>query len=306
MEEAMERLASMELWRYDSLVLAIGANNSLLLTPVDVWQRSLERVLSYLDEKVATGTGIYLVAVPPISSIDVHAGYIGWLADRHANRLNAETRKVAARFSNVTFIPFSPLVKADFSRYRSSATYQQWAGVIAAPLIKDLRGDDRSDPEVRQNELARQRALEIVGILDSEVEERFTRIATLGSQLFGCEQTVIGFVDRDRLWLKAVSAPTELGALDYPRVGSFADWTIRQHSAFVVTDATKDPRFAQHPAVTGSARIRFFAGYPIESPFGERIGVIGALSTETRSWSDSETTLLRDLALMVQRELAGG
>jgi len=56
--------------------------------------------------------------------------------------------------------------------------------------------------------------------------------------------------------------------------------------------------------VTGEPFVRFYAGYPIESPFGERIGVICVLDHESRTWSAKDTALLRDLALMVQKELA--
>jgi hypothetical protein len=303
-ETALPPLTSMELWRYDSIVLSLGANNSLLLTPVKKWQSAYTEILEYLNENVATGTGIYLVAVPPISSIDVFAGFAGWMAERHANRLNAETRRLAGRYSNVTFVPFSPLVKADFTRYRSAATYQQWASVIAAPLIRDLgRADRGDDSSAHLNELSRQQALDVIGILDSAAEERFTRIAVLASQLFGTDQTLIAFIDRDRLWIKAASVVDAERTTEMPRAGSFADWAIREPAPFVVTDASRDPRFAQHEAVTGGPNLRFYAAYPIESPFGERIGVISVIANQPRTWSDSETKLLRDLALMVQREL---
>lgn len=308
-QNALEPLASVELWRYDSIVLSIGTNNSLLLTSVSVWNRHLAAILDYLDENTATGTGVYLVAIPPISSIDVTAGYIGRVAERHAHRLNTESRRIAARYSAVTFVPFSPLVKADFTRYRSAATYQQWASVIAAPLIKDLNRAERGDPAhvpEHLDEMARQHALDAMAIVDSDVEERFTRIAILSSQLFGVQQTLIAFVDHDRLFIKA-SSEESVRLPDRPRAGSFADYAIREPAPFVVEDAWNDPRFAHTDAVRNSRiMLRFYAAYPIESPFGERIGVISVLGREPRTWSDSETKLLRDLALMVQRELAAG
>ena len=119
--------------------------------------------------------------------------------------------------------------------------------------------------------------------------------------LFGSVTALITFVDHDRQWIKAASDtpfPNEL-----PRHGSFADYAIASPAPFVVEDARADARFAQNPRVIGEPFVRFYAGYPIESPFGERIGVICVLDHEPRSWSDQETVLLRDLALMVQKEL---
>ena len=307
-QTALDQLRSVELWRYDSIVLSIGTNNSLLLTPTSTWRKSFEAILRYLDENVATGTGIYVVAVPSVTSIDVTGGFVGWMAGRHANRLNAETRRLCARYPAVTFVPFSPLVVADFTRYRSAATYQQWASVIAAPLRRDLGRLDREDPEHSgyTDELARQRALDVIGIVDSAIEDRFTRIAVLATQLFGTDQTLIAFIDKDRLWVKAASVDGEDPVPDIPRAGSFADWAIREPGPFIVPDASIDPRFAHNESVVGPIHLRFYASYPIESPFGERIGVISVLAREPRSWSESETKLLRDLALMVQRELEIG
>jgi GAF domain-containing protein len=307
-QTAARALIAFDLGRYDSIVLSIGANNSLLLTSPRVWRRELRAVLDLIVDQVPADTGIYIVAVPPLSSIDVSAGYVGTIAARHANRLNAESRRLALLYASVTFVPFSPLVRADFTRYRSASTYQQWASVIAAPLITDLRRGVRpasgTADRGRSDELARQHALDAIGIVNSAPEERFTRIAVLGKQLFGVEQTLISFLDHERLWIKAAGDPDLLGEPVRVRSGSFSDWTIRQPAPFVVEDAALDPRFASSELVT-EVGIRFFAGYPIETSFGVRIGTVSVLSRAPRSWTESDTTLLRDLALMVQRELAG-
>lgn len=308
-QDSIAPLAALELWRYDSIVLCVGTNNALRLSGVAAWSKHLAALLEFLTTSTAAGTGIYLLAIPPISSIGVLLGYFGRLAQRHATQLNVETQKVTARYPATTFVPFSSDVTPDFTRYRSAATYQRWASVIAAPLIADLNRAARAEPGTvssHVDELARQHALDAMAIVDSDVEERFTRIAVLSTQLFGAEQTLIAFVDHERLFIKASSAAT-VRLPDRPRAGSFADVAIREPAPFVVRDTWADPRFAESEPVRNSRlNVRFYAAYPIESPFGERIGVISVLGREPRSWTDSETKLLRDLALMVQRELAAG
>ena len=43
---------------------------------------------------------------------------------------------------------------------------------------------------------------------------------------------------------------------------------------FIVPDARSDDRFRLNPVVVGGPKIRFYAGFPIESPSGERIGAL--------------------------------
>lgn len=57
-----------------------------------------------------------------------------------------------------------------------------------------------------------------------------------------------------------------------------------------------------HPLVVGAPHTRFYAGFPIESPSGERIGVLCVFDPEPRV-DEVDTVLLRELALMVQAEL---
>ena len=305
-EDAIEPLREIELWRYDAIMVTVGTNDALILITPEQWRARITSLIDYLLANAGVSTRVYIVAVPLISAIDIYAGMTGWLAERHANRMNSETKRICGRYDQVSYVPFSPLVRADFTRYRSAATYQQWAGLLGEPLIRDLITDRRADTELApaRDEYLRQEALNAAAILDTGEEERFDRIAILATQLFGSVTALITFVDHDRQWVKAASEKPF--PLELPRTGSFANHVINLPAPFVVEDASVDPRFSRNPMVVGEPHVRFYAGYPIESPFGERIGVICVLDREPRTWSDLETTLLRDLALMVQKELAAG
>ncbi|MDP3768553.1 MAG: SpoIIE family protein phosphatase, partial [Dehalococcoidia bacterium] len=63
---------------------------------------------------------------------------------------------------------------------------------------------------------------------------------------------------------------------------AFCDPTIRQSAVLVVPDATKDPRFRDNPVVTGEPGVRFYAGAPLISSDGYRLGSLCILDFEPR------------------------
>jgi serine phosphatase RsbU (regulator of sigma subunit) len=73
-----------------------------------------------------------------------------------------------------------------------------------------------------------------------------------------------------------------------------------------VPDASTDTRFSENPLVTGDPNIRFYAGYPLEGPGGERLGALCVFDPSPRELSGVEADLLRELAHWVQTEMMAG
>ena len=110
-------------------------------------------------------------------------------------------------------------------------------------------------------------------ILDSEKEAEFETITKEAADYFKVPIVAISLVDLGRQWFKSqVGLPVD----ETPRDQSFCDHVVRRKEevdpVMVVEDATKDERFRKNPLVTGGLNIRFYAGAPIESPEGERLG----------------------------------
>lgn len=150
------------------------------------------------------------------------------------------------------------------------------------------------------DESSRQSALDALHIVDTPPEERFDRITRLAQQLFDVETAAISLIDHDRQWFKS-KIGTDL--VEGKRSDAFCDITIRKPEIFDVPDATKDDRFARNPLVLGDPNIRFYAGYPLTTPSGERIGALCVFDPHPRSFTASEKELLKDLALWVQKEM---
>lgn len=150
-------------------------------------------------------------------------------------------------------------------------------------------------------ELARQRALDELRIVDTRPAERFDRITRMASRLLGFDRVEINFVDHDRLWTKA----STLGAgQSVERRDSFCSVTIHHADGLVVPDARTDPRFRDNPFVVGDAAIRFYAGHPIQGPDGQRVGAICVVDTELREFTAHQEVILREIAGWVQDELS--
>ena len=78
----------------------------------------------------------------------------------------------------------------------------------------------------------------------------------------------MSLVDENREWFKScVGVPAREGARDT----SFCGHTILERDTLVISDAAADERFADNPQVVEDG-IRFYAGHPLQTPEGERVG----------------------------------
>lgn len=150
------------------------------------------------------------------------------------------------------------------------------------------------------NEETRLGALRALNLLDTPPEERFDRLTRLTQRTFGAPIVVIALVDRDRAWFKSRIG---LAETEFARQGAFCDETL-EGGMLVVPDATKDPRFAGHRLVAGPPGIRFYAGHPLKGPDGSMVGSLSVFDTVPRTIDNEQRRALRDLAGMVEEQLA--
>jgi diguanylate cyclase (GGDEF)-like protein len=167
--------------------------------------------------------------------------------------------------------------------------------------IEGSRSVGGSAPATPVDEAARLAELRSLGLLDTDPEERFDRVTRLAQRLFDVPIALVSLVDHDRQWFKSRQG---LDATETPRDISFCGHAILDNEVLHVSDATRDPRFADNPLVQGEPRIRFYAGCPIVGPSGTKIGTLCIIDRSPRSLSERDTASLRDLAGMVEQELA--
>ncbi|MCC6918007.1 MAG: PAS domain S-box protein [Alphaproteobacteria bacterium] len=134
-------------------------------------------------------------------------------------------------------------------------------------------------------------------ILDTAPEPAFDRLAALAADLFDAPMALVSLVDARRQWGKARygDIPVEI-----PRDIAFCDHVVRdpEGRTLVVADAAQDPRFAANKLVTGEPGIRFYAGAPLVSPSGAKLGALCVLDTKPRPHTDERD--LRRLAMLAE------
>jgi PAS domain S-box-containing protein len=150
------------------------------------------------------------------------------------------------------------------------------------------------------DERLRLEALYALELLDTEPEERFDRITRLAAALFDEPIAVVNLIDADRQWAKACIG---LENRESPYAVSFCARAIGSDDALVVPDTHLDPRFAEMAVVTGPPYIRFYAGQPISTASGFRVGTLCIAGPEPRELTERELALLYDLARIAETEL---
>ncbi|MGA7179349.1 MAG: sensor domain-containing diguanylate cyclase [Thiobacillaceae bacterium] len=156
-------------------------------------------------------------------------------------------------------------------------------------------------PDIPEEEEARLKTLRSLNILDTPQEERFDRLTRMAKRMFGVPIALVSQVDENRQWFKSCVG---LSVSETPRDISFCGHAILGNEIFLIPDATKDERFADNPLVLHDPNIRFYAGCPLRSLNGNKLGTLCIIDQQPRNLGQEDLETLADLASMVERELA--
>lgn len=156
-------------------------------------------------------------------------------------------------------------------------------------------------PQLPENEAWRQQVLNALQLFDNGPDERFDRLTRMARRLFDVPIALVSLVDCDRQWFKSCIG---LDTRETSRDVSFCGHTILGDTIFVIPDATLDVRFFDNPLVVGPPHIRFYAGCPLHVAHNARVGTLCIIDTKPRVMTPDDAVALRDLASMVESELA--
>ncbi|WP_333627999.1 PAS domain S-box protein [Stenotrophomonas cyclobalanopsidis] len=140
-----------------------------------------------------------------------------------------------------------------------------------------------------------------LGVLDTPSEPVFDAIVAAAQAATGMPMGLISIVAEHRQWFKAnIGLPD---TSETPRDISFCTHAIERDALMEIPDARQDPLFASNPLVTGGPRIRHYAGIPLSSAQGARIGTLCLFDTMPGVLSPSQRELMVHLGRVTTQVL---
>lgn len=151
------------------------------------------------------------------------------------------------------------------------------------------------------SEADRLAALHALQILDTPPETAFDRITGIAAEHYGVPIALVSLVDDCRQWFKSRHG---LEATETRREVAFCARAIGSDEPFIVNDATVHPDFADNPLVTGPPHVRFYAGCPLITQPGIRVGTLCIIDHAPRpEFGRGDTGILAALAGLVVDEM---
>ncbi len=143
-------------------------------------------------------------------------------------------------------------------------------------------------------------ALREYRILDTGPEQSYDDITSLAAHICEVPIALISLVDTDRQWFKS---KVGVDVNETSRDVSFCAHAIAGQDPLVVKDARQEERFRDNPLVKGPPHIVFYAGVPLCTPGGSRIGTLCVIDHEPRELSPLQIRSLQALARQVVLQL---
>ncbi|HVG12789.1 MAG TPA: PAS domain-containing protein, partial [Flavisolibacter sp.] len=159
-------------------------------------------------------------------------------------------------------------------------------------LVKDI---------IPHNDVQRLEALRSFEILYTKAEDAFDNITQMMAGVFNAPMAFISLVDKEMVIYKSQVGP--FGKDYVRREDSLCSLAILGDGPLVIEDASMGSCFQDNPYVQAQGGIRFYAGAPLVTKTGYRIGAVCVVDTKPRSFSEAERDLLIRFSKLVMHEI---
>lgn len=295
-------LGDHDLAGYDAVVVVMGMNDAVRLTPLSSWERNVRALITHLRSGLRHDAPIVFAGIQPVSSVPPYGGAMAALGQRRADAMNAVTQRILASVVNSAFVPLgAPELEPD-RPYGSTTTYRAWAGTLVsatAPLLDAhrARGRDRRRSRIEALVWRWPAAPALLEAAADRGTPELRRLVNAAKIECGVTLAVATLLEGDRMWFAAASADTPVAI---PLTLSY-DMHVPSDRPMVVPDARDDVRFRDNPFIAQS-HLPFYAGYPIHDLSGRMIGTFCVLAPQPRPAASVPLTVLAKYAAQAEQE----
>jgi two-component sensor histidine kinase len=149
---------------------------------------------------------------------------------------------------------------------------------------------------IPENEAERMAAVRRYDVLDTPPDGAFDRVTALAARRFNVPISIISIVDEDRIWFKSHHG---LPVQEIGREPGLCASAILSTEPHILENAILDPRSMANPLVAGEFGLRFYAGVPLTTSDGFRLGTLCVIDKEIRTVDEDQIQDLKDLASIV-------
>jgi hypothetical protein len=295
------------LYNWDVIVVTLGAAEPMTLRSPASFADELRKTVSAVIARSHPATRVVVTSAPLQDALRDVGPRRTRLVDGHARVLEDVAREVCADLPGVTHLTLPDQDRPDPRTPDQRGTtvagrFALWAEAIAqhiSPLLEEQRARPDSPQEARnrpQALAARLAAIYDLDIVRQAPDDSLRRITDRARELFGTQFAAFNLVLEGHQTAHVSTNESDTGT-SIPIAESFCATTIRADAPFVIPDSRDTDEDVPQ------TEVRFYAGYPVHSIDGTRIGAICVFDHEPRSAASIPVEALRDFALEVEREL---
>lgn len=302
-ESAVAWLGDRDLSGYDGVVIVMGLNDAVRLTPVEHWERDVTALLEHVRGGLRHGAPVVVSGVQPLSSVPPITAPVAFVGQRRADAMNAVTTRIVAAAPGTAFVPFGPAELEPGRPYGSVRSYRARADVLAAvlaPLIDERRerAADRRRARVEEQQWTWPAAPALLDAAAERGTPELRRLVDAAKIEFAVTLAAVTYLEGDRMWFAAASADTPVAI---PRSLSY-DQHVPEDAPMIVPDADADSRWRDNPFIAQS-HLPFYAGHPLHDRSGRMIGTFCVLAAFPRSAESIPVKVLQTYAAQAEQEL---
>jgi GAF domain-containing protein len=300
---ALALLSGLRLRRYDAVIVLLGEGVTEYGS-TERWRGAMVGLARLLQQETSDAAGVFIYDTATAQPRGA-AAPLG--RNDRRSRFTEVTREVCSFVDRVRFAELRLIIGGEETDVMSDDLGGDWADFIVTRMKSTFEGlaaaeaaaSPRHFRNQPQNERFRQRAVDVLRLRRGDQDEQIVRELAGARAMYRSSTAALTVLDGDLQWVKAAAGDAQ----DRPRAASYCDFAIRTDDLTLINDTWLDPRSRAMPLAHGDDAVRFYAGFPVHSLDGYRIGMVCVFGDTPRSFRASDLEGLRDVAARIEQIL---